>query len=1054
MAMFDESQGSVFELDTSRHARILGAPGTGKTLTLVEAFARITEQQRLTDQEMLVLTPGRITAAAVRAQIEQRVNHPLMGTPVRTPVSFAYAALRTSSALAGMQSPRLLTGALHDEAIQQTIANLSHTTTPAHASLSVPPEVVQTQQFRDELREFDRVCHEYHLTTDQFESLGRAPGAHSLNADTLGRWQAAAWLRDEVNALLNSQHERALTTAELVTKAAAIIAEQPELTLPRLVLVDNAHDLLEGAVLLLAALAERGCAIWVFGDPDISVSAFQGERTALLRSVTDELARKTAQPQGFTQPEQLVVLSTVYRHDQKLRSFVQLLSQNIGTAGLGQQRQAQAEPQHSDSEATVQFVTASLESEQSALIAHVLRQKHLGLGGLSQHTPWSDMAVICRTSAEVRRISAQLNSLKVPTQSGSGAIVLREHPIVHELVLLMQFALGIVTPTIRHLQTLLTGVIGGEDTISLRRLRRAVYQHVRELDEEVPVDVDGELLRVFVSGQEQPVLDLRAARSLSRLGALVRSAAKVHQSGGTPREVLWQIWQTAGLSARLQNTALGTDLILAEHSHATLDAVMALFFALQREEEQHSGKTIDQVLDEIMQTDVAQDTIARRASRDAIVVATTQSLVGREFEFVAVAGVQDAIWPNTKARGSLLKTHELERLARGEQATPVSRRETIHDELRLFTHAVSRARSGLLVVAVANEEQQPSAFFELGADDVPDHKPPSSRLSLRGVVAEMRRRLVLNPEDTTALASLCALVKAGVPAAHPDEWYGVRQPTTQEPLVDLIEDSSAVVPVSPSHIERIETCPLNWFVQQFATTDAGPQANIGTLLHYAIESAEPDTSGQQLFELVREHWSSLRFEASWQSQQALEVVKQMSDSAADYLRQSATLGRELIASEARFEITIDRAVLRGSADRVERSTADADHPSLSVVDFKTGAMKPSAAELRTHAQLMAYQLAAIRGEFGEHDAGQAAHLVYLHPNALTQKQRDSTERFAVLTQQAPTAEEIEAFEERVSWVANTIAANGFTAEVEHHCANPHAGTKACAIHVIPAVNNA
>src|SRR5690606_24489499 len=85
-----------------------------------------------------------------------------------------------------------------------------------------------------------------------------------------------------------------------------------------------------------------------------------------------------------------------------------------------------------------------------------------------------------------------------------------------------------------------------------------------------------------------PVVDSRAGRSLGRLGALLSAARVTAERGGTPREVLWEIWHGTGLAASLQNEALEGRGSRADEAHRSLDAVLGLFFALQRHEEQDS----------------------------------------------------------------------------------------------------------------------------------------------------------------------------------------------------------------------------------------------------------------------------------------------------------------------------------------------------------------------------------------------------------------------------------------------------------------------------------
>ena len=203
-------------------------------------------------------------------------------------------------------------------------------------------------------------------------------------------------------------------------------------------------------------------------------------------------------------------------------------------------------------------------------------------------------------------------------------------------------------------------------------------------------------------------------------------------------------------------------------------------------------------------------------------------------DLVCVLGVQDGAWPNLRARGSLLGVTALERLLRGDEAARPSRRETMHDELRLLAHSVARARHEVLVVSLSNEEQHPGAFFSLGAKYHVSEPLPSSRLTLRGIVAEMRRRLTVDPGDTEARDALVALARDSVPGAHPDDWYGVLPPSSETPLADIEHDPDATVSVSPSQMERAERCPLDWVVSRLGGGASDYRANIGTLLHLSL----------------------------------------------------------------------------------------------------------------------------------------------------------------------------------------------------------------------------
>ncbi len=93
------------------------------------------------------------------------------------------------------------------------------------------------------------------------------------------------------------------------------------------------------------------------------------------------------------------------------------------------------------------------------------------------------------------------------------------------------------------------------------------------------------------------------------------------------------------------------------------------------------------------------------------------SAKGREWQVVAVAGLQEGSWPNLKQRGSLLGSERLvERIRYGAMPVDVLNKVAasglLHDERRLMYVAVTRASSKLIVTSVKREEDVPSLFFE------------------------------------------------------------------------------------------------------------------------------------------------------------------------------------------------------------------------------------------------------------------------------------------------------------------------------------------------------
>ena len=1158
MIQFDESQLAALALDPGKHARVLGAPGSGKTLVLVESCARLVTDAGWEEDDVLVLAPNRLVAAQLRSQFERRVDRALGVAPVRTAASFAFSVLARASALEGHDAPRLLTGTAQDEEIAAVVesgvtgaANGRARVAPSIAGLT--PEVLMSPAFRAELRELWRVIDDFGLQPATFAAelgaLDAATGKTAFSlappAELLGRWRDGLTLISAVADRLGETRPGELSSSALLRDAAAVIraagavrvpgvvgaaADFTKLRVPRLLFIDDAQELGEGELALVAACAAAGAHVWAFGDPDTATGAFRGERTAMLTQLVSELARRggadgsAAAASVATTPEQAVVLQLVHRHGTELRDFVRGLSTRIGAAGAGQQRvavAAQPAPVTADPSAaslqparpSVTFAAAASPAEQLGVIAHRLRARRLGLDG-SGTTEWNHMAVMCRSRSEALRVARALAAHQVPTGIAAGGIVLREHQIVRELIRLLQHALGHAPLSADDVLRIAGGVIGGLDPVAIRRLRGALLLHERRsarAEEREPESIADVVLEAISFPGETPIIDTVGGRALRRVGLLLASGLKVSAAGGTPRETLWALWDGTGLAERWQEEALEARGARADEAGRSLDAVLGLFFALQRHEEQDSDQPIPELLDDLLLSAVPEDSLAQRSKRSEVTVTTPQGALGREFDLVAVVGLQDGAWPNLRARGSLLGTAALERWLRGGAAAAPSRRDTVHDELRLFLQVCARARDELLVVAVSDEDQHPSAFFGLGSvhrrDDL-----PSARLTLRGVTADMRRRLVRDPADSTALAGLVALSHEGVPGAHPDDWYGVLAPSTTAPLHDLAGDPDTRVSVSPSYLERAETCPLDWVIASLGGGAGSVQASLGTLVHHALETATaPDA--EALLATVLTEWNKLPFEAEWQSERTLTTARAMTEGLAAYLRDFDSSDRELLGRESRFAIEIEHAMLRGVADRLEIITRADGVREVSVLDLKTGRAVPSKAAAEEHAQLQAYQLGVDLNAFtpqidrGKPAAGNdtsaaqsetaaasvetsqatgvavpelsatapddaadgaqqtkgsqtnahgvipedavsgGARLLYVHPDAT--KHSDYVERV-----QQPLSEDAKAqFMARVADIAKVMAAGAFTARVEHHCSDPHQPGD-CRLHIIPAVSHA
>ena len=118
-------------------------------------------------------------------------------------------------------------------------------------------------------------------------------------------------------------------------------------------------------------------------------------------------------------------------------------------------------------------------------------------------------------------------------------------------------------------------------------------------------------------------------------------------------------------------------------------------------------------IDQLLGEKILSDSITATAQRGEVVkVLTVHSAKGLEWQFVALAGMQEGSWPNLKQRGSLLGSERLVEIFRhgisnAQQLDAISAAGLSQDEKRLLNVALSRANKKVLITAVAHEDNQP-----------------------------------------------------------------------------------------------------------------------------------------------------------------------------------------------------------------------------------------------------------------------------------------------------------------------------------------------------------
>ncbi|WP_181408375.1 PD-(D/E)XK nuclease family protein [Schumannella sp. 10F1B-5-1] len=960
----DPSQLAVLDLAPGASAVVVGAPGSGRTSTLIELVARRVEADGFAPDEVIALAAGRASATRLRDRLAERLravpDAPVSSGPLaRTIPSLAFDAVVARAAAEGAPRPRLLSGPEQDlliaELLHGAIDDGGGADWPPHLS----PAVRRLPVFRTELRELLMRLTEYDIPTRRLRAAGGIAGRPE--------WVAAAEFAEEYRAVVSAVGGSSLDPAELMAYADAAVRAGhtgERLARARLVVVDDLQQATEGAMRLLAAIAARGVPIVAFGDPDVATESFRGGEA-------DALA---AFPERMGVPVVSLRLQQVHRQSPALRALTTEVTGRIGAAGAGTQRAAAASGD--DDPAALSAIAAATPAAEHRAIARVLRERHL-LDGV----PWSQLAVVVRSGAAIPALSRALALAQVPTRSTAGSRALRDDPAAAALLELVSVGTGRLALDGLVAERILTGPFGGLDPVALRRLRVALRA------EELAgggTRLGAALLAEALDDEHGfATIDHQVGRRAARTARLLARLRAESARGASAEELLWTAWERSGVADDWRTTALGTG-IAAEETNRALDGVVALFAAARRFVEREPEREAEAFLASVLDADIPEDTLAPRTSGEAVLVTTPSGAVGIEVDTVVVAGLQDGQWPNLRPRGSLLRAGELgDAIARldafgqvggassaatepapSSAATAVpaagvidERRAVLADELRMFALAVSRASRRVVLAAVAGDDEVPSPFHgfarRVAGDALVEPDGDAVPLDLRGMTGRLRRALTqpgAAPEQRrSAAGALARLAAAEVPGADPATWHGLLAASTDAPLHDL-GDPEVRVPVSPSALGTLERSAMEWFVERMAGSSSSLSANIGSLVHHALEHAV-DADPEHLWQLVESRWGELTFDSPWAEEVERRRARTAVTALASYLRTVEAEGVVLVSAEGSFRLDVAPAVVNGKIDRVESHGG-----RIVIVDLKTGSVV-SAREAESHPQMSAYQLA-------------------------------------------------------------------------------------------------
>lgn len=904
-----EEQAAVVE-DTGRIVVTVGGPGTGKTLTLVEAVvARINQGVPL--ERLPVLASSRARAQEIRRQITQRLDRAQISPRVTTVHGFALGLLRDEPDLGF----RLLRAPEQELRLRELIDGLPSDFWPEEYR-----RAATTRVFARQLREFLARARQRGLDPDQIASL------------ETGQPLMASVGRFAEEYLTVADFEETLDYAELIHRA-RLLMTQPSAAASvtsrfDVVFADDVQEQDPAQAAFLGDLAIAGLPLRAFADPQQRTSAFRGA-TADGLAALEELpgARRVVLTQGFRMAAAVVDGIAALRSRLSARSAPPLPAPTTGVTGR------------------VDVQVMDDPGQELAHVAAQVRSAHHREG-----LAWHEMAVIVRTGrAQLLPVTRALTSFGIPVEVSGDELPIAEQHAVQVLLAALRITAADRPLTAAETTDLLAGPLCGLDSTARRRLaRRLIARHPGATSVEMLIRILEE--PALLEGTEVP----EAGRVVTVAGVL-REARRLVSDGARVGEILWQLWSGTSWSAQLQGAALEG----SRSAHHQVDAVLQLFELAERRGNLAGAAGVATFIGEVTGESITADT-AREVNLGGrgVRIVTAHRARDGQWRKVWIVGLQEGVWPRGRPAEALIDPHWLE-------GSGADLRTHLADERRLFYVACSRAQEHLTLTASTSPDPDApltSRFIqEVGVVPQRVSGTPSVRLTAAELVADLRRHAAdetAPPELRRAAALRLARLSQdpAFSAADPATWWG-NSPASAE-----ASPSQEVITISGSMVEGLLRCPRQWFLTGRARAGAPSQvgASVGEVVHAILARADEfDLDVDAMKAHLDRVWPELDFPTAWLSASEREQMEQALERFATWRAGNAN---RLLAVEQDFETELEvagrRVRLKGAVDRIEEVDG-----ALRVVDYKSGRTAPTKKDVEVNPQLGIYQLAASLGAF-------------------------------------------------------------------------------------------
>lgn len=1011
----DAAQEAVRLKAGREHTIFRGAPGSGKTTTVLSIVADAYER----GDSFVVLTPDRGRADRILPYVRTIAPHTVR--PVKTSVGFAYSIIDSwrnfrADPLGGVE---LLTGAQEDAQVEEALIASEDPHLKSLMSQGRPSALMRMEMrnFISTADHFGLSQHDLYGIAERMNFplwKGCADLRHTLSSSGTVEHRGSLRLR---HSTVERMAAELVSIWEDEAPDKQVTVPPP---VPHLVIVDGIQDMTASSIYFLCRLASAGARIVASSEPDASVATYRGAipqaDLLLARCLQVDIQEIATVYRGSADIRSAVrrITDAITVAGVSARRRSQVVSQPERAPASRDSDEAghvfcppSVEYDNLDSSdgiPSIHLIAAHTEAQMGAHIARILRENYLFRG-----YSWDEQAVIVRSRATAATMRRHLRRGSVPVNTTTRAFQFMTEPSTRLMVEMLALEEGQAAEDL--MSELVTSALVGVDSVDMYRFLRAFngILEEEEVERTEGLTLSGlfERLRMSIAERESGRTmnaDMRSyVRHVPEIAAFegviekLTRAAHIWQEAQSskelrPRHALWNVWQACGVAQEWQEQAIANGRDSAWYD-GQLDAVVGLFRVADVWEQRNPAGYASDFVSIIRDHDLPIDTLTKTAQRpESVSVMTPVEAAGGEWKVVIVAGAQHERWPNVVLRNQMLHSETLAdvmlREATGaEEATWAEvthirqqRRRIKDDEYRLFAAAIGTAQEELHLVVVSNDSSAPSELVDraLGirendrVSSVERYedgtiryrvRPAPSPLDAVGIIGDLRFWAVHPLHDQTpeaeairihqAQVALALLITEGIRGAHPNEWETPGALSSNATILQGMKPR-----ISPSAVERIETCPLMWFASKIgADSSRGySAATLGTFVHALAEEYHYDKS-QSLWSLFERRWPaySAHLDPLDEKRERLKVQQRI-EGLACYFEHLPEWKEELTEVEVPVKQDMGRYIISGKIDRIE----PVEGGGFAIIDFKTGKAK-SDKDVLTDPQLQTYQVAMRAG---------------------------------------------------------------------------------------------